>query len=106
MEDYKIVDFKEIKRLNLIDKKSLMERALKLSEEVGEVSQAVLSSSNVCGCGYKEKTKEDIVEECLDVIIVASSIISQSYDNEINMDEIVNIYKKKLKKWEEKCKTI
>ncbi|MEG2985747.1 MAG: MazG-like family protein, partial [Peptostreptococcaceae bacterium] len=82
MENNKLLDFKDIEKLTVIDKKTLVERTLKLSEEVGEVAQAVLSYSDACGCGYKNKTKEDVVEECLDVIIVASAIIAQSYDND------------------------
>lgn len=103
MEDNKLVNFEEISRLTEIDKKTLLERTLKLSEEVGEVAQAMLSYSNVCGCGYKNKSKEDLVEECLDVIIVASSIISQSYDNDVDMETVKSIYDKKLSKWKEKC---
>lgn len=70
---------------------------------MGEVAQAVLSYSNACGCGYKNKSKEDVVEECLDVIIVASAIISQSYDDIIDLEHVKNIYSKKLDKWKEKC---
>ncbi len=98
-----LVNFEEIQKLTSIDTKTLVERTLKLSEEVGEASQAVLSHSNACGCGYKNKSKEDIVEECLDVIIVASSIISQSYDNNVDIESIKNVYNKKLNKWKEKC---
>ncbi|MDK2562436.1 MazG-like family protein [Romboutsia sedimentorum] len=103
MKNTKLVNFEEIQKLTLIDKKSLLERALKLSEEVGEVSEAVLSYSNSSGCGYKNKSKEDVIEECLDVIIVASSMISQSCDNNINLEEVQAIYKKKLDKWKSKC---
>lgn len=103
MEDNKLVNFEEISRLTEIDKKTLLERTLKLSEEVGEVAQAMLSYSNACGCGYKKKSKEDLVEECLDVIIVASSIISQSYDNDVDIETVKSIYNKKLSKWKEKC---
>ena len=103
MENTKLINFEEIQKLTLIDKKSLLERALKLSEEVGEVSEAVLSYSNSNGCGYKNKSKEDVIEECLDVIIVASSMIIQSCDNNINLEEVQAIYKKKLDKWKSKC---
>ena len=103
MDDKTLVNFEEIQRLTDIDKKTLVERALKLSEEVGEVAQAVLSYSNACGCGYKNKSKEDVVEECLDVIIVASAIISQSYDNDVDMEYVKNTYRNKLNKWKEKC---
>ncbi|MGL5757046.1 MAG: MazG-like family protein [Paraclostridium sp.] len=103
MENNKLLDFKDIEKLTVIDKKTLVERTLKLSEEVGEVAQAVLSYSDACGCGYKNKTKEDVVEECLDVIIVASAIIAQSYDNDIDIESVKEIYSKKLSKWKEKC---
>lgn len=96
MEDNKLVNFEEISRLTEIDKKTLLERTLKLSEEVGEVAQAMLSYSNACVCGYKKKSKEDLVEECLDVIIVASSIISQSYDNDVDIETVKSIYNKNL----------
>ena len=103
MQDNKLVNFEEISRLTEIDKKTLLERTLKLSEETGEVAQAVLSYSNACGCGYKNKSKEDLLEECIDVIIVASSIISQSYDNDVDIEKVKSIYNKKLAKWKEKC---
>jgi len=103
MENKTLVNFEEIQKLTSIDKKSLVERTLKLSEEVGEVAQAVLSYSNACGCGYKNKSKEDIIEECLDVIIVASAIISQNYDNKIDIENIKKIYHEKLEKWKDKC---
>ena len=103
MKDNKIVNFEEISRLTEIDKKTLLERTLKLSEETGEVAQAVLSYSKACGCGYKNKSKEDLLEECIDVIIVASSIISQSYDNDVDIEKVKSIYNKKLAKWKEKC---
>ena len=103
MKDNKLVNFEEISRLTEIDKKTLLERTLKLSEETGEVAQAVLSYSKACGCGYKNKSKEDLLEECIDVIIVASSIISQSYDNDVDIENVKRIYNKKLVKWKEKC---
>ena len=96
MDDNKLVNFEELSRLTEIDKKTLLERTLKLSEEVGEVAQAMLSYSNACGCGYKKRSKEDLVEECLDVIIVASSIISQSYDNDVDIETVKSIYNKNL----------
>ncbi|MCR8744074.1 MazG-like family protein [Romboutsia lituseburensis] len=103
MEEKKLVDLDEIEKLTVLDSKTLVERTLKLSEEVGEVSQAVLSYTNACGCGYKNKSKEDIIEECLDVIIVASAIISQTYNNKIDEEKVIQIYKSKLSKWKSKC---
>lgn len=98
-----LLDFEEIQELTSIDKKTIEQRTLKLAEEIGELSQAILSQTNACGCGYKNKSKQDITEECLDVIIVASSIISQNYNNEVDIGIVKDIYNKKLTKWKEKC---
>ena len=98
-----LINFEEIQSLTKIDKKTIEQRTLKLTEEAGEVAQAILSYINACGCGYKNKSKYDITEECLDVIIVASSIISQNYDNEVDIEFVKEIYNKKLEKWKEKC---
>lgn len=97
-----------INELTKADPKSLIERTLKLSEENGEVSEAVLSYGKVNGSQYKNKKIEDVEEECLDVIMVALSIISQINDSKINEEKIKHIeelFETKLKKWEDKnCK--
>lgn len=103
MNNKTLVNFEEIQKLTEIDKKTIEQRVLKLTEETGEVAQAILSNTNACGCGYKNKSNHDITEECLDVIIVASSIISQNYENEVDIELIKEIYNKKLGKWKEKC---
>ncbi|WP_199870796.1 MazG-like family protein [Clostridium senegalense] len=95
MEKIMNLNFEKIEELTKLDKKTLVERALKLSEEVGEVSEAVLSYSNACGCGYKKKSREDVIEECLDVIIVASSLISHVSDGNLDNDAVRNLYLKK-----------
>lgn len=97
-----LIDFDKIQILTNKDKKTIEHRALKLAEETGEVAEAILSSNNISACGYKNKSKDDITEECIDVIIVASSIISQNCDNKLDIDFIQDLYEKKLKKWEDK----
>lgn len=81
--------------------KSLVEMALKLSEEVGEVAQAVLSHQKSQGCSYKSKSREDIIEELADVIMVAESML---FDLEVDDSEFNGIFNQKLDKWEEKTK--
>ena len=101
---------KLLKKLSLLDKKNLVEASLKLTEEVGEVAEAVLSCTKVHGCEYKIKTPEDIVEEVTDVIIVAMSILhklKKQTDNEFDGAYTVEglfgeTMFKKLTKWEEK----
>lgn len=56
------------------DKKNMVEMSLKLCEEAGELAQAVLSSENVAGCGYKRLTSEEVKEEAIDVITCALSV--------------------------------
>ena len=51
-----------INELTKADPKSLIERTLKLSEENGEVSEAVLSYGKVNGSQYKNKKIEDVEE--------------------------------------------
>lgn len=91
-----------IKEITYQDKKTLSERALKLSEETGEVSEAVLSYTNACGCSYKHKTRKDILEECTDVIIISLSLICAISEEE-NLKEM---FETKIKKWNEKTKNI
>jgi NTP pyrophosphatase (non-canonical NTP hydrolase) len=88
-----------IQKLTTLEKKSLVLKALKLSEETGEVAEAVLSFEEASGSEYKQKTASDIVEECVDVIIVATSII-----NSLTMDDagVKNLFDIKLDKWENK----
>ena len=101
---------KLLKKLSLLDKKNLVEASLKLTEEVGEVAEAILSCTKVHGCEYKTKTPEDIVEEVTDVIIVAMSILhklKKQTDNELDGAYTVEglfgeTMFKKLTKWEEK----
>lgn len=50
-------------------------RVMKLTEELGELSEAVLSAEQEPGAGYKYKTIADVNEEACDVILVALSIL-------------------------------
>lgn len=81
------------------ERKSLTEMGLKLSEETGEVSEAILSMTNACGCGYKGKTKEDVIEECCDVIIMATSIIGRLDGDIYDMEKMIS---NKIIKWKNK----
>lgn len=109
---------KLLKKLSLLDKKNLVEASLKLTEEVGEVAEAILSCTKVHGCEYKTKTPEDIVEEVTDVIIVGFSILHQlasdlGEEGMILMfgeNDIENIFDdsltKKLNRWNDKINSV
>jgi NTP pyrophosphatase (non-canonical NTP hydrolase) len=90
-----------LKSLSIKEKKTLIQRALKLTEETGEVAEAVLSYTDSPGCGYKQKTREDVMEECVDVIIMATSIIANL---EFKDEDVASTFVKKMTKWEAKMK--
>ena len=50
----------------------------------------------------KNKDKKDVIEECLDVIIVATSLISQVSDNDVDEKLVEELYSKKINKWKQK----
>ena len=90
---------KEIKKLSEREPKTIEQMALKLSEEVGETSQAVLSYLKASGSDYKELGIDDVKEECVDVILVALSLFYKLSENETELHELIS---KKLEKWQSK----
>ncbi|WP_260288745.1 MazG-like family protein [Peribacillus aracenensis] len=90
---------KEIKLLSEKEPKTLEQMALKLSEEVGETSQAVLSYLKVSGSEYKQLGIGDVKEECIDVILVALAMFYKLSENDKELQELIS---KKLDKWESK----
>ncbi|WP_025718542.1 MazG-like family protein [Paenibacillus polymyxa] len=79
------------------EKKTLEQMVLKLSEEVGETSQAMLSYVNASGSEYKQLSISDVKEEYADVILVALSLFYKLSSNEEELQEFLN---KKVNKWE------
>lgn len=91
----------DIKQLSIENKKSLEQIALKLSEETGEVSQALLSYLKASGSEYKELDSADVKEECVDVVIVALSLFYKLNGED---SEFEKMFDKKVEKWKEKSK--
>lgn len=89
-----------IRLINLAKKepKSLEEMGLKLSEETGEVSEAILKYKKASGNQYKHGTLDDLKEECADTLLVALSLYFQLNDSSIN--ELETLLMKKADKWE------
>ena len=89
----------KIKELSIKEKKSLEQMGLKLAEETGECSQALLSYLKANGSEYKNLNAEDVKEECIDIILVTLSLFYKldGLDNELNF--IIN---NKINKWKEK----
>lgn len=69
-----------IKEIESIKCRSLEHKKLKLYEEFGELCGAYLSYIQSVGSEYKQKNREDIIEETVDVILCTLSLIS----NDIN----------------------
>lgn len=88
---------KTIEQLSKVKDKTLVERALKLSEENGELSQAILCATGVHGCEYKGLTMEDVKEECVDVALVDLSIFFQAGGT---VEELANTLLYKIEKWQ------
>lgn len=84
------------------DSKDLLERVLKGTEEMGEIAQAVLSYNKTSGCAYKNKTEDDVMEECVDLYLVIMSIMIQLQDNQFDEDKFKEMLNKKLDKWSDK----
>ena len=99
METDKLID--DIFEISKKGGKSLQELTLKCAEEVGELSQAVLSYTGAKGCTYKELSKEDVIEELADVFLVN---IAMAQELGITKDELKIEIERKLNKWIEKSK--
>lgn len=88
-----------IKQLAILEPKTLEQMALKLSEESGEVAQAVLSQTKASGNQYKSLQTEDIKEECIDAILVATALY---YKLEGSSDEeFITLLTEKMTKWKQ-----
>jgi len=97
------INFEKIERLTEQDKDvPIAYRAIKLSEETGEFSQAVLrllGSKNVSASAGN--LKEDVLEELCDVLNVTVDLINiLGFSDE----EVQEMFEKKLNKWEAKQK--
>ncbi|MGH0418825.1 MazG-like family protein [Bacillus cytotoxicus] len=55
---------------------------LKLTEEAGETSQAVVSYLKVNGSEYRKLEMNDVKEECIDVILVSLALFYKLTENE------------------------
>lgn len=78
------------------EKKTITEMALKCSEEVGELAQAVLSYTKAPGSEYKQKTEKDVIEEIVDLFIIDLALASKMG---VTFDDVKRLSKKKISKW-------
>lgn len=91
-----------MRRITPRDRKTLLQRAAKLGEEAGEVLAEVLVLDGAHGTEYKNvydsstEIEAKIAEECVDVIIVASSILAQLETLDEEIERLVSV---KVQKW-------
>lgn len=86
----------QIADLSSKDKKTLSQKALKVCEEAGELASVVLPYDNAAGTLHRFITEQQIVEEAVDVILCAASILTT-----LNCDceDIAEMFNRKLSKW-------
>ena len=100
------IDFEKLKKLSIGDKDvSLKDKVMKLYEEGGELSAAVLElhgARNVSASAKSNDTEQarlNVLEESCDVINVVIDIINAL---DFTDEEIAIMFDKKLNKWERK----
>jgi NTP pyrophosphatase (non-canonical NTP hydrolase) len=92
--DKELIDY--IKKLSQKDKKTLSQKALKCSEETGELAKVILPFDNAHGTTHRFVEKERILEESVDVILTA---LSMAYDIGFSHDDIEEMMWRKAQKW-------
>jgi NTP pyrophosphatase (non-canonical NTP hydrolase) len=85
-----------IRSLTAKDKKTLSQKALKTTEEVGELAKAILPFENADGTKHRFSNKEKIIEESIDVILCALSI---AYELGADDDRIEELMWRKSEFW-------
>ena len=90
---------KNIRRVSKLEKKTLVERVLKLNEEAGELAAEILKLEGKKGS--KGKTKEEILYdlhlEAIDCMLMAMDILVHTKATNKRINEIID---SQLKKWE------
>jgi NTP pyrophosphatase (non-canonical NTP hydrolase) len=92
-----------IKDTMTLEQKDLVELALKVSEETGELAQAVLSYKKIPGSAYKNKTLSDVVEEGGDVLITTIATIFRANPG-LTPQDVANAIEKKIERWHTRLK--
>lgn len=85
-----------IKQLSKNDKKTLAEKNTKLAEEVGELAKNVLAFKSAYGSFHKFATREMLVEDCADVMLV---VLSMLHDLDATFDDVQDAMEKKCNYW-------
>ena len=85
-----------IKDLSIKDKKTLSQKALKLVEEVGELSRVILPYDSAHGTNHRFTDRDAILEELVDVYLTNISI---SHSLGFTDEEFNDMLVRKTEKW-------
>lgn len=86
----------EINEITCRDKKNLMATFAKLGEEHGELARILLAYANEPTILHRYATSNEIVEECIDVALVALSIAFKAGATE---EQVEKMFRIKMDKW-------
>lgn len=92
--DPRILDY--IRTLTKNDKKTLSQKALKLTEEVGELAKVILPFENAFATTHRFVDRSRILEELADCYLVTLSLL---YDLDFSDDEFEQMVGHKMKYW-------
>ena len=95
----------QIFQLAKLEPKDVNAMTLKLAEETGEVAQAILATSGQSGSSYKKLNSEDALEECVDVLLVATALFHKLNNFQKN-EKLNQIASKKIVNWQEKMEIL
>lgn len=79
--------------------KSIDHLLLKLMEEVGESSQAYLSSIHSSGSNYKNLSIDNFREELIDILLVTITLLHKT---DIDRKQFIDLINTKIEKWQSK----
>ena len=86
-----------VRDLTKTDPKNLTQKALKFSEEAGELAKKVLPMENAYGTTHRFIQKTDILEEIADCNLVGLSIV---FDLGFTVEDLEAMMAKKALKWD------
>lgn len=84
-------------RLSQRDRKTLSQKGLKAGEEVGELCKAILPMESAHGANHRLPSRDKVIEECADVMLVAYSIANGLG---VSWDEMIRVMDRKADYWE------
>jgi NTP pyrophosphatase (non-canonical NTP hydrolase) len=89
---------KRVKKISRLEKKSLVERGLKLNEEAGELAAEILKLKGLKGSSKsKKEILFDLHLEAIDCLLMAMDILVHTKASEKRIEQIMN---SQLDKWE------